>query len=95
MIANSRISSRNRRNVNLLRPLQKDVSYSSYYAIHAVFKSDSPRLKVMAMIWHSSFVGMRLSLPPLKFTNRMQLLMMCPIHGTQVYLHIPTWTFSV
>jgi hypothetical protein len=94
-IANTRIFSRNRRNVHVLTPLQKYVSFSSHYAIHAELKFDSPRLKVTAMIWHSPFVAMSLSPSPLKLTNRIQPLVMCPINGSQGYMHIPTWTYSV
>jgi hypothetical protein len=39
---------------------------------------DFPRLQEMAIIWHSPYVGMQLSPPPLKITNQMWLSVTCP-----------------
>jgi len=35
-------------------------------------------LQEMAIIWHSPYVGMQLSPPPLKITNQMWLSVTCP-----------------
>jgi hypothetical protein len=99
-ITNTRILAHNMRfqgTLGPLRPLQKYVSFSKNLSLSrplAELKFDFPRMMVMAMIWHSPYVGMQLSLLPLNLSNQMPLSVTCLIHGTQNTFRMSSWTSS-